>query len=146
MPAYPAAQNRLIEGFAARGLPIVRVFHVRRAATPAMRSRPPAARQAARGPARFRKPRSKCKTRHSALVGTGWTWLTEQGITQIVVSGLRTEQCCETTTRHASDLGWKVVFVPEATLTFDMALPDGTPFRAADIGAYGQRAAGALRG
>jgi nicotinamidase-related amidase len=74
------------------------------------------------------------KTRHSALVGTGLdVWLTEQGIGEIVVSGIRTEQCCETTTRHASDLGWKVVFVPEATLTFDMALPDGTPLRAADI-------------
>ena len=71
------------------------------------------------------------------------SWLTEQGIGEIVVSGIRTEQCCETTTRHASDLGWKVVFVPEATLTFDMALPDGTPFRAADIVA---RTASVLQG
>jgi nicotinamidase-related amidase len=28
VPAYLAAQNRLIEGFEAQGLPIVRVFHV----------------------------------------------------------------------------------------------------------------------
>ena len=75
-----------------------------------------------------------------ALVGTGLdVWLTQQGIGQIVISGIRTEQCCETTTRHASDLGWQVVFVPEATLTFDMALPDGSPFRAADIRARSAR-------
>ncbi len=49
------------------------------------------------------------------------------------MSGIRTEQCCETTTRHASDLGWEVDYVTDATLTFDMAQPDGTPLSAADI-------------
>lgn len=34
------------------------------------------------------------------------------------MSGIRTEQCCETTTRHASDLGYAVDYVTEATLTF----------------------------
>jgi nicotinamidase-related amidase len=51
----------------------------------------------------------------------------------LLVSGIRTEQCCETTTRHASDLGWTVDFVLEATLTFDMLQPDGQPLSAADI-------------
>jgi nicotinamidase-related amidase len=74
------------------------------------------------------------KHRHSALVGTGLdVWLTEHGIRRLIVSGIRTEQCCETTTRHASDLGWEVDFVPEATLTFDMTQPDGTPLTAAQI-------------
>ncbi|NEK65838.1 MAG: cysteine hydrolase, partial [Xanthomonas perforans] len=35
--------------------------------------------------------------------------------------------------RHASDLGWKVDFVPEATLTWDMVQPDGRVLPAADI-------------
>jgi hypothetical protein len=39
------------------------------------------------------------------------------------VSGIRTEQCCETTTRHASDMGFEVDYVSEATLTFTMKHP-----------------------
>ena len=74
------------------------------------------------------------KSRHSALVGTGLeVWLTQQGIGRLIVSGIRTEQCCETTTRHASDLGWQVDFVTDATLTWDMVQPDGQPLTAADI-------------
>ena len=74
------------------------------------------------------------KSRHSALVGTGLpVWLIENGIRKITISGIRTEQCCETTTRHASDLGWVVDYVTEATLTFDMTQSDGTLLGAADI-------------
>ena len=50
-----------------------------------------------------------------------------------MISGIRTEQCCETTTRHASDLGWQVDYVLDATLTFDMVQPDGKTLTAADI-------------
>jgi nicotinamidase-related amidase len=74
------------------------------------------------------------KHRHSALVGTGLTvWLHQQGIRRLIVAGIRTEQCCETTTRHASDEGWTVDFVTDATLTFDMATPDGGTLTAAQI-------------
>ena len=52
---------------------------------------------------------------------------------KLIISGIRTEQCCETTTRHASDLGWQVSYVTEATMTWDIPLPDGTVLRAADI-------------
>jgi nicotinamidase-related amidase len=47
-------------------------------------------------------------------------WLTQRGIRRVIVSGIRTEQCCETTTRHASDLGYEVDYVTDATLTFPM--------------------------
>ena len=60
-------------------------------------------------------------------------WLTQHGIQRLIISGMRTEQCCETTTRHASDLGWQVDFVTEATLTFDMLQANGEPLSAADI-------------
>jgi nicotinamidase-related amidase len=74
------------------------------------------------------------KHRHSALVGTGLdVWLTSQGIGRLIISGIRTEQCCETTTRHASDLGWSVDYCTDATLTFDMQQPDGQPLSATDI-------------
>ena len=67
-------------------------------------------------------------------MGTGLdVWLTQSGIGRIIVSGIRTEQCCETTTRHASDLGWAVDFVTDATLTFDMVQPDGQLLSAQQI-------------
>ena len=74
------------------------------------------------------------KSRHSSLVGTGLgVWLHQQGINKLIVAGIRTEQCCETTTRHASDEGWTVDFVSEATLTFDMQTLDGKLLPAMDI-------------
>ena len=61
------------------------------------------------------------KRSHSALVGSGLdVWLVQHGIQRLIVSGIRTEQCCETTTRHGSDIGYQVDYVTEATLTFPM--------------------------
>jgi nicotinamidase-related amidase len=74
------------------------------------------------------------KTKHSALIGTGLdTWLTQHCIRRLIVSGIRTEQCCETTTRHASDRGWAVDYVTEATLTFAMTHPNGQHYSPAEI-------------
>ncbi len=132
---YFAAQNALIEGCAAAGIPIVRVFHVDE---PAVASHPFAVESGLvrpiEGLAAFDAAATFTKHRHSALVNSGLDiWLTQQGIGRLIVSGIRTEQCCETTTRHASDLGWEVDYVTEATLTFDMVQPDGRPLAAADI-------------
>lgn len=44
--------------------------------------------------------------------------LTSTGVRELVVCGIQTEQCCETTTRVASDLGYDVTFVVDATATF----------------------------
>lgn len=52
--------------------------------------------------------------------------LDEKGVRRLVVTGISTEQCCETTTRVAADLGYDVDFVTEATATFPIALPDGS--------------------
>jgi hypothetical protein len=43
--------------------------------------------------------------------------LTSAGIGAVTICGIRTEQCCETTARVASDLGYQVVFVSDATAT-----------------------------
>jgi nicotinamidase-related amidase len=135
LPAYVAAQNALIEGCAANHIPIVRVFHVE---GPKTESNPFALESGHIKPlaelTAFEPAATFNKSRHSALVGTGLdVWLTENGIGRLIVSGIRTEQCCETTTRHASDLGFKVEYVLDATLTFDMQLADGLPFAAANI-------------
>jgi nicotinamidase-related amidase len=71
---------------------------------------------------------------HSALVEAPLReWLAARGVDRVVVSGIRTEQCCETTARHASDLGFQVLYVTEATLTFPMTHASGRVYSAADI-------------
>lgn len=50
--------------------------------------------------------------------------LTAAGIRELVICGIQTEQCCETTARVATDLGFDVTFVTEATATFPIPHPD----------------------
>lgn len=58
------------------------------------------------------------KTAHNAFTTTNLQrLLTRAGIGHVVVCGIRTEQCCETTARLASDLGFEVTFVIDATAT-----------------------------
>ena len=58
--------------------------------------------------------------------------LTTHGVREVVVCGIQTEQCCETTTRVAADLGYDVLFVTEATATFPIAHRDAPLDRAYD--------------
>jgi nicotinamidase-related amidase len=131
LPAFLQRTNALIEGCTNRGVPIVRILHVDGDKAFSLASgqvRP------LDGLADFKHAAEFHKTRHSALVGTGLTvWLHKNRISRLIVAGIRTEQCCETTTRHASDEGFEVDFVPEATLTFDMRHLDGSPLASADI-------------
>lgn len=60
-------------------------------------------------------------------------WLRANGIQRLIVTGIRTEQCCETTTRHASDLGYSVTYAIDATLTFPMVSRSGRTYSAAEI-------------
>ena len=133
--AFLAHLNALVDGAHSRGIPIVRVFHTDGPQTPGN----PFAHgsefvRPLTGLAPFEAALTIEKHRHSALVGTPLgPWLVEQGIRRVIVAGIRTEQCCETTTRHASDEGWAVDFVGAATLTFDMTTPAGKTLTAAEI-------------
>jgi len=127
MPAYLAAQNALISGCTARDIPVLRVFHTD---GPDIAGNPFSEASGLvrpiEGLAEYTPAATFIKHRHSALVGTGLdVWLTAHGVQRLIVSGIRTEQCCETTTRHASDLGWTVDYALDATLTWDMSQPDG---------------------
>ncbi len=58
------------------------------------------------------------KTAHNAFTTTNLQQvLTTRGIRELLIAGIRTEQCCETTARLASDLGFDVTFVTDATAT-----------------------------
>jgi nicotinamidase-related amidase len=85
------------------------------------------------------------KTTHNAFTSTSLQYdLLRKGVRRIVVAGIRTEQCCETTTRVASDIGFDVDFVTEATLTFAIPNPEtGEELSAEDVA---ERTEYALRG
>jgi nicotinamidase-related amidase len=67
------------------------------------------------------------KTVHSAFHGTPdlHEWLGRNGIERLVICGIQTNVCCETTARVGSDLGYKVGFAIDATHTFDQDDHDG---------------------
>ncbi|MDP9087185.1 MAG: isochorismatase family protein [Pseudomonadota bacterium] len=129
-PAFFDRLQTLVEGARARHIPVVQIFHVEDSGVFSLSSG-------------YVKTLSSLtispdavfhKHRHSALIGSGLSvWLIEHGIQRLIVSGIRTEQCCETTSRHASDCGYGVDFVSEATLTFAMTDRSGRHWTAEEI-------------
>ena len=70
------------------------------------------------------------KSSHNAFTTTNLQQiLTTHGIHDVVISGIRTEQCCETTARVASDFGYDVTFVTDATATSPIEHRDAPPGR-----------------
>jgi nicotinamidase-related amidase len=61
------------------------------------------------------------KSVNSAFYGTPSldNWLKENAYSELVICGITTNHCCETTARMAGNLGYKVSFVLDATRTFD---------------------------
>ncbi|WP_445679155.1 isochorismatase family protein [Radicibacter daui] len=130
LPGYIERQQALIDGARAAGIPIVQIFHVEETGVFSLGSGFVVPLQ----PLKLAADAVFYKRRHSALVGSGLdVWLTQNGIRRVIISGIRTEQCCETTTRHASDLGYLVDYVGEATLTFPMTDVSGRVWSPAEI-------------
>ena len=78
------------------------------------------------------------KSVHSAFHGSPDLdqWLKQNGITGVAVCGIQTNMCCETTARVASDLGYDMLFVEDATHTFDIITPTHKVYRAREIARY----------
>lgn len=129
-PAWCLAQQRLIDGCVARNIPVVQVLHQTNDGGP---FDPQSGLVSTLDEIRVEPDLLVRKHRHSALAGTPLLdWLIGQNIQRLLISGIRTEQCCETTARHASDLGFRVDFFSDATLTFDMVEPHSGNRVAAD--------------
>jgi nicotinamidase-related amidase len=60
-------------------------------------------------------------------------WLRESGIGSIALCGITTDHCVETTARMGANLGYDVLFVLDATHTFDRTGPDGTVMTADEL-------------
>jgi len=130
LPAFVDRLQALVDGAMARNVPVVQIFHVEETGPFSLASGHVRTLEGLTiaPAATFRKGR------HSALVGSGLdVWLNQNGVRRLIVCGIRTEQCCETTTRHASDLGYAVDFVGEATLTFAMTDAAGRRWSADEI-------------
>ena len=105
VPFFLRNLQALIDGARERGIPIVQIFHVEESGAFSLASGnvKPLAGFSIQPDAVFQKGQ------HSALVGSGLdVWLVQHGIRRLIISGIRTEQCCDTTTRHASDSGYEV--------------------------------------
>jgi nicotinamidase-related amidase len=134
LPAFQAALLKLEAACRAAGLPVVHIFHVEEEGAFSLGSGFVKAMDWLPGSpdARFEKHT------HNAFTDTGLDlWLRRRGVGKLIIAGIRTEQCCETTTRVASDIGYTVDFVTEATLTFPMAhAGSGRIYTAAEIKAH----------
>jgi nicotinamidase-related amidase len=75
------------------------------------------------------------KTVHSAFHGAPdlHDWLGKHGVDKLVICGIATNVCCETTARVGSDLGYKVGFAIDATHAFDQDDHDGSTVTADEL-------------
>lgn len=75
------------------------------------------------------------KSVNSAFLGTPdlGAWLRQEGTAQIVVAGIQTNMCVETTARMGGNLGYEVLVAFDATYTFDAEGPFGWRLRADEL-------------
>lgn len=75
------------------------------------------------------------KTVNSAFYGTPnlEDWLKKEAINSVVICGITTNHCCETTARMAGNLGFEVFFVLDATRTFDFKDVEGQLVKAEEM-------------
>ncbi|MEU0525446.1 cysteine hydrolase family protein [Streptomyces niveus] len=75
------------------------------------------------------------KSVNSAFYGTPdlGAWLKAAGIGQLVVAGIQTNMCAETTSRMAGNLGYEVFFAFDATYTFGQEGPWGWELSAQEL-------------
>lgn len=71
---------------------------------------------------------------NSAFIGTDLeTRLRQAGVRHLVVGGLTTDHCVSASVRTASDLGFEVTLLSDATATFDRTGPDGRAWTAQEL-------------
>lgn len=126
-PECEANVGLLTRRFAAAGLPVVLVRHDSdRPGSPLHPSRPGNAFKPVLDG--VRPALVVTKHVHSAFHGEVdlHAWLQERAIERLVVCGIQTNRCCETTARVGGDLGYEVRFALDATHAFDERSHDGS--------------------
>ncbi|MEA2489365.1 MAG: hypothetical protein QOH21_1157 [Acidobacteriota bacterium] len=115
-PAFEANVTELIAAFRDAGRPVIFVLH--NDTDPGFRPGDPEVRLMSFLDRRDGEPVIVKNTRNAFTSTDLQQRLDALGVRRLAITGISTEQCCETTTRVAADLGYDVDFVTEATLTF----------------------------
>ena len=115
-PRFEENVTELIRTFREASLPIIWVLH--NDSDPGFRPGDPEVQLMDFLDRRESEPLITKNTRNAFTSTDLQTRLDALGVKHVVVSGISTEQCCETTTRVAADLGYDVDFITEATATF----------------------------
>lgn len=115
-PQFEENVTELIRTFREASLPVIWVLH--NDPDPGFRPGDPEVRLMDFLDRRDSEPLLTKNTRNAFTSTDLQSRLDALGVGKVVISGISTEQCCETTTRVAADLGYDVDFVTEATATF----------------------------
>jgi nicotinamidase-related amidase len=121
-PAFEANLSRLVDAYRAAGLPVIWVLHTDDDG-PFQHDGPWVRVQGWLEP-REGEPLLHKTTRNAFTSTRLADLLAELGVRRLAITGIQTEQCCETTARLAGDLGYDVDFVTAATATFPIRHPD----------------------
>ena len=130
-PGFEKNVERLIQSWRAAGLPVIFFLHTD--PDPGFERDSPLLKIMDFLSPRENEPVLLKDTRNAFTSTDLQKRLDAQGVKRVVITGISTEQCCETTTRVAADLGYDVDFVTEATATFPIALPDGSELSTDEI-------------
>jgi Amidases related to nicotinamidase len=133
-PEAEANIAALVDAWAASSRPVVLVKHT---------SKHPLSPLSALSPGHRLKPEVSHvapdleidKSVNSAFLGKPdlHAWLQERKIKQIVLCGIQTNMCVETTARMGGNLGYDVIVALDATHTFDLADPHGITMTADEL-------------
>lgn len=124
---------RLLDAFRSASLPVVHVHHRSvRPQSPLYPGKPGVEVKPEVAP-RDDEP-VFLKNVNSAFIGTPLeSWLKERDIARVVIAGLTTNHCVDTSTRMAGNLGFNPILVSDACATNDRVGPDGTTWDAETI-------------
>ncbi|WP_028651901.1 cysteine hydrolase family protein [Nocardioides halotolerans] len=124
-PQCDANIEALVEAWSAASRPLVYVRHD--SESPRSPLRPSSPGNALKPYLRAEPDLLVTKSVNSAFHGSPdlHAWLVSQRVEGIVVCGITTNHCCETTARVGGNLGHRVLFALDATHTFDRRGPDG---------------------
>lgn len=130
-PGFEKNVDRLLQSWRAAGLPVFFILHTD--PDPGFERDSPLVKVMDFLAPRENEPVILKDTRNAFTSTDLQKRLDAKGVKRVVITGISTEQCCETTTRVAADLGYDVDFVTEATATFPIALPDGSEMSTDEI-------------
>lgn len=141
-PAFDANVAALVDAHRAAGLPVFYFLHTDGDAEFALGS--PHLRLMDFLVPRDDEPVLLKNTRNCFTSTTLQARLVALGVRRLAITGIQTEQCCETTARLAADLGYAVDFVADATDTFPIPNVDA-PGEELGVDAVVERTVYALR-